>query len=163
MTRRGMVIDIVTYEAVLSTHVPPESANYRQRIGGAGRSGQPIAVGLTFCRDRPLDRLALADPIDFLRREVRAPKVSLDSATIALRHASAFLLARFLSTQDAQLHTLTNAAFFGLGIATTAGRTEGRPIDTFTSWLDGVMEDADVSWGLTNLPEGTPVRPGSSS
>src|SRR3546814_6742241 len=81
---------IGTVEAVLNTNVPPEIANYRQRIGRAGRSGQPIAVGLTFCRDRPLDRLALADPIDFLRREVRAPKVSLDSAPIALRHASAF-------------------------------------------------------------------------
>src|SRR3546814_814184 len=99
-TTMEMGVDIGTVEAVLNTNVPPEIANYRQRIGRAGRSGQPIAVGLTFCRDRPLDRLALADPIDFLRREVRAPKVSLDSATIALRHASAFLLARFLSTQD---------------------------------------------------------------
>lgn len=161
-TTMEMGVDIGTVEAVLNTNVPPEIANYRQRIGRAGRSGQPIAVGLTFCRDRPLDRLALADPMEFLGREVRAPKVSLDSATIALRHASAFLLARFLSTQGAQLHTLTNAAFFGLGVPTTAGRREGRPIDTFTSWLDRVMDDVDVSRGLTTLLEGTPVRPGPS-
>lgn len=159
-TTMEMGVDIGTVEAVLNTNVPPEIANYRQRIGRAGRSGQPIAVGLTFCRDRPLDRLALADPMAFLHREIRAPKVSLDSATIALRHACAFLLARFLSTRGAQLHKLTNAAFFGLGL--TPGGREGRPIDAFTAWLDGISADADVTRDLGTLLDGTPVRPGQS-
>ena len=96
-TTMEMGVDIGSIEAVLNTNVPPEIANYRQRVGRAGRQRQPIAVGLTLCKDRPLDRMTIANPLDYLQREVRTPRVSLESPTIATRHAAALLLARFLS------------------------------------------------------------------
>ncbi len=158
-TTMEMGVDIGSVEAVLNTNVPPEIANYRQRVGRAGRARQPIAVGLTLCRDRPLDRLALADPLVYLRRDVRPPKVSLESPTIASRHAAALLLARFLSTRGAELHKLTNSTFFGLGRPADAppGST---PSVAFLAWLDGVLENDALQADLQTLLEGTPVRPG---
>src|SRR3546814_20553952 len=60
--------DIGTVEAVLNTNVPPEIANYSKRISSAGPTGQPTAVGLTFCLARPLDHLSPSLPADLLRR-----------------------------------------------------------------------------------------------
>ena len=57
-TTMEMGVDIGSIEAVLNTNVPPSIANYRQRVGRAGRRGQGFASSLTFARDTPLDRVA---------------------------------------------------------------------------------------------------------
>lgn len=157
-TTMEMGVDIGSVEAVLNTNVPPEIANYRQRVGRAGRARQPIAVGLTLCKDRPLDRLALSDPHAYLRRDVRPPKVSLESPSIATRHAAALLLARFLGEQGTELHRLTNAAFFGLGAQ--PGPDLVTPASAFSNWLDHAFGDEGLLLQLGSLLEGTPIRPG---
>ncbi|HYC66581.1 DEAD/DEAH box helicase [Brevundimonas sp.] len=153
-TTMEMGVDIGSIEAVLNTNTPPAIANYRQRVGRAGRQRQPISVGLTLCKDRPLDRAAFADPEAFLAKQMRAPKVSLESPTIARRQASAFLFARFLNQQGAELHKLTVGAFFGLGRPETeAGPTSA---DAFLNWLDDAARDPTVLDCLDDLLKGTP-------
>jgi DEAD/DEAH box helicase domain-containing protein len=158
-TTMEMGVDIGSIEAVLNTNTPPEIANYRQRVGRAGRQRQPIAVGLTLCKDKPLDRMAIADPLAYLGRAARTPRVSLESPTIARRHAGALLLARFLAGSGAELHKLTNGAFFGLveGLADAADAT---PIATFLAWLDRAPADAALTSALGSLLAGTPISPG---
>lgn len=158
-TTMEMGVDIGSIEAVLNTNAPPEVANYRQRVGRAGRQRQPIAVGLTLCKDRPLDRMVIANPLDYLQREVKTPRVSLESPTIATRHAAALLLAHFLSQLGAELHKLNNGAFFGLGIETT-GEIGPAPVGAFLAWLDKVPANAGLVRDISTLLNGTPVTAG---
>lgn len=159
-TTMEMGVDIGSIEAVLNTNAPPAIANYRQRVGRAGRARQPIALALTLCKDQPLDRLAFADPAAFLSKEVPAPRVSLDSPTIARRHAHAYLLACFLSTRGAQLHKLTNSRFFGLGIDPAAAGATGFPCDQFVLWIDQAACTDKIVEQLDTILLGTPVRVG---
>ncbi|MBP1884883.1 DEAD/DEAH box helicase [Sinorhizobium mexicanum] len=158
-TTMEMGVDIGSIEAVLNTNAPPEIANYRQRVGRAGRQRQPIAVGLTLCKDRPLDRMTIANPADYLKRQVRTPQVSLDSPTIATRHAAALLLARFLTGLGSELHKLTNGTFFAL-VAEASEDTGASPATAFTAWLDGVPTDDALMTELATVLAGTPVSPG---
>ncbi len=156
-TTMEMGVDIGSIEAVLNSNVPPDIANYRQRIGRAGRARQPIAVGLTLCKDKPLDRMAVSDPLAYANREVRPPRVSLESPTIARRHAAALLLARFLAASGAELHKLTNGTFFGLaeGVEPSAA-----PAAHFLTWLDQTPHDRAIFAALDHLLDRTPVSPG---
>lgn len=48
-------VDIGSLRAVLMANMPPLRFNYQQRVGRAGRRGEPLAVGLTICRGRSHD------------------------------------------------------------------------------------------------------------
>ena len=45
-------VDIGALSIVLLGNVPPQRFNYQQRVGRAGRRGEPIASSLTLCRLR---------------------------------------------------------------------------------------------------------------
>ena len=64
-TTMEMGVDIGTIEAVINTNVPPSIANYRQRVGRAGRRGQGFSFSLTLARDTPLDRETFRDPLNY--------------------------------------------------------------------------------------------------
>lgn len=159
-TTMEMGVDIGSIEAVMMTNAPPSLANYRQRVGRAGRLRQAISVGVTLCKDRPLDKLAFEDPVRYLGRSLRAPIVSLDSPIIARRHAHALLLATFLHSQGAELHKLTLEAFFGL---TPERATEDlapeTPVGRFVSWLDQRIDDGTMFDNLNALLAATPLAP----
>ena len=48
-------VDIGALSIVLMGNVPPQRFNYQQRVGRAGRRGEPLAYALTFCRLRTHD------------------------------------------------------------------------------------------------------------
>lgn len=157
-TTMEMGVDIGLIEAVLLTNAPPSIANYKQRVGRAGRRGQPISLGLTICKDRPLDQEVANDPEAFFLRKQSAPRVSLDSAMIVQRHVNAWLLARYLRDVDAELQKLTVGEFFAL----VAEEETESPAASFAAWLDANAETLGHERDLDAILFGTPLAPGAA-
>lgn len=112
-TTMEMGVDIPDVGLVVNTNVPPAPANYRQRIGRAGRRGEPWAMAFTFCKDLPLDRMIFREPSRLLRAEVQAPQVRLDSAVLVQRHVNALLLGVFLRGAGGLQIKTSIGTFFG--------------------------------------------------
>lgn len=136
-TTMEMGVDIGSVNGVMMTNVPPSIANYRQRVGRAGRRGQPLSLAFTFAKDRPLDREAFRDPATYLKRAIAAPRVALDSRPIVLRHVGAFLLGRFLEVHSGNAMKMIAGDFFGCPEAPRAARIvrAERPVALFLDWL----------------------------
>ncbi len=104
-TTMEMGVDIGSVSTVMMTNVPPSIANYRQRVGRAGRRRQATALAFTYCKDTPIEWEAFRTPVRFLSRAVAAPRVSLDSGPLVQRHVNALLLAAFVREQNGDTTT----------------------------------------------------------
>ncbi|MGD9664066.1 MAG: DEAD/DEAH box helicase [Novosphingobium sp.] len=135
-TTMEMGVDIGSVSAVMMTNVPPSLANYRQRVGRAGRRGQGFASSLTYTRDVPLDREAFHDPVAYLQRETRAPRVRLDSRRIVQRHVNAMLLARWFAGAGGEALKAQTGDFFGYPEGVGATRPPSPPVEQFLAWLE---------------------------
>lgn len=137
-TTMEMGIDIGSVSSVMMTNVPPSIANYRQRVGRAGRRGQAVALAFTFCKDRPLDSEAFRDPRAYLQRSLAAPKVTLSSQPIVQRHVNAFLLGCFMRELAGDALKMQIGAFLGCPADPKEARPSKaeRPVEGFIEWLE---------------------------
>jgi len=155
-TTMEMGIDIPNVAMVVNANLPPSISNYRQRVGRAGRRGEPWAFGLTFCRDLPLDRAAFEAPEQFLTAPIAAPAVRLDSAPIVMRHVNAALLAAFLRALGDFKLMGSAGAFFGAQDDPDAPFAASAPADGFlVELLGSLREDPEVERDLDRLTRGT--------
>ncbi|MBX3569252.1 MAG: DEAD/DEAH box helicase [Rhizobiaceae bacterium] len=157
-TTMEMGVDIGSVEAVLNTNVPPSIANYRQRVGRAGRRGQSFSSSLTFARDTPLDREAFTDPAAYLRSSMCAPQVRLDSRRIVQRHANALLLGEWFRQSQAELMRVRSGSFFGCPEGLSLAGEENPPVDRFCAWLNDPSTAADMAARLRALLDGTALH-----
>ncbi len=157
-TTMEMGVDIGSVEAVLNTNVPPSIANYRQRVGRAGRRGQSFSSALTFARDTPLDREAFTDPASYLRSSMRAPQVKLDSRRIVQRHANALLLGEWFRQSQGELMRVRSGQFFGCPEGLTLAVDEEPPVARFHAWLNDPSTATDMAVRLNALTNGTALR-----
>ena len=157
-TTMEMGVDIGSVSSVMMTNVPPSIANYRQRVGRAGRRGQAVALAFTFCKDRPLDSEAFRDPRAYLQRTLAAPKVTLSSRPIVQRHVNAFLLGSFMRERAGDALKMQIGAFLGCPADPKEARPPKaeRPVEGFIDWLErpatagafsGQPRDADAALG----------------
>jgi ATP-dependent helicase YprA (DUF1998 family) len=157
-TTMEMGVDIGSVEAVLNTNVPPSIANYRQRVGRAGRRGQGFSSSLTFARDTPLDREAFRDPVAYLKRGLRSPQVKLDSARIVQRHVNAMLLARWFRDADGQLAKARSGDFFGFPQGLGLDPDPEPPVAEFRAWLLDPSTGVATKEKVAELVRGTALE-----
>lgn len=134
-TTMEMGVDIGSVSTVMMTNVPPSIANYRQRVGRAGRRRQATALAFTYCKDTPIEWEAFRTPVRFLSRAVAAPRVSLDSGPLVQRHANALLLAAFVREQNGDTTTTKSGAFYGFPADLRTERLPDPPSAGFRAWL----------------------------
>ncbi|GJE42190.1 ATP-dependent RNA helicase RhlE [Methylobacterium soli] len=154
-TTMEMGVDIGSVSSVVMTNVPPSIANYRQRIGRAGRRGQGFAASLTYARDTPLDREAFSDPTAYLARKIEAPKVTLDSRRIVQRHVNALLLATWFKQAGGEVLKTTAGDFFGCPPVVGATRPESAPARSFHDWVTRPSTLAETAEGIRILIRGS--------
>ena len=154
-TTMEMGVDIGSVSSVMMTNVPPSIANYRQRVGRAGRRGQAVALAFTFCKDRPLDSEAFRDPRAYLQRTLAAPKVTLSSRPIVQRHVNAFLLGSFMRERAGDVLKMQIGAFLGCPADPKEARPPKaeRPVESFIDWLERPATTSAFGNGLAMLTQ----------
>ncbi len=86
-------VDISALNAVYLRNVPPTPANYAQRSGRAGRSGQAALVLTYASAQGPHDQYFFRDPKAMVHGEVRAPMLDLANRDLVNSHLQAVWIA----------------------------------------------------------------------
>ena len=88
-------VDLGDLESVFLRNVPPESFNYAQRAGRAGRRDTPGLV-LTYCRRNPHDLYHYEEPVGrVINGAIHPPRLHMTNEKIVLRHMVAVALSEF--------------------------------------------------------------------
>ena len=95
-----MGINIGDLSTLILCSVPPEQANYVQRIGRAGRR-DGNAINVTIATGRPHDMWFWTDPAEMISGQVRTPGVHLEAVAILRRQFAAFTLDRWVAEEGA--------------------------------------------------------------
>lgn len=93
-----MGIDIGALSTLVLATVPPEAANYVQRVGRTGRR-DGNSLNLTIAAARPHDLQYWEDPHPMLGGEVNVPGVHLAAIEVLKRQATAYALDRYVAEQ----------------------------------------------------------------
>lgn len=87
-------VDIGGLQAVFLANMPPMRFNYQQRVGRAGRRGQPFAIAITLCRGRSHDEFYYQYPSRITGDKPPVPFISMGRREIVERLVAKEVLRR---------------------------------------------------------------------
>ncbi|WP_164219265.1 DEAD/DEAH box helicase [Virgibacillus sp. YIM 98842] len=90
-----MGVDVGDLESVFMRNVPPDTANYIQRAGRAGRRKSSVAFVLTYANRRSHDLTFYEKPEDMIAGIVKPPIFTMDNKKIIQRHIHSVILSQF--------------------------------------------------------------------
>lgn len=88
-------VDLGDLNVIFLRNVPPESFNYVQRVGRAGRRPGLPGIAVTYCGRSPHDLYHFEDPLRMISGETRTPIIKLDNDVLVARHWVAAVLSVF--------------------------------------------------------------------
>ncbi|MBU8833321.1 DEAD/DEAH box helicase [Mycolicibacterium goodii] len=88
-------VDVGELQAVMLRNMPPNTANYLQRAGRAGRRSGAAALVVTYATRKSHDLTRFNEPEVMMSGQVRAPYVPLTNTRIDRRHAHSVALSAF--------------------------------------------------------------------
>jgi hypothetical protein len=147
-------VDISDLDVVYLRNVPPTPANYAQRGGRAGRSGQAALV-ITYCSAHsPHDQHFFSAPSRMVHGEVRPPILDLTNQQLVRSHGQAVWLAATgqklgafpadaVDLEDKPAYALK--AEIGAAFAADPEKSLGAVIQFLTA-LDPVLKNGKASW-----------------
>ena len=95
-----MGVDVGQLEAILLRNVPPETANYIQRAGRAGRRTSATAFSVTYAKRSSHDLNYYANPTEIICGKIKSPYIEMRNDKIAGRHVNSIVLAWFFRMHD---------------------------------------------------------------
>ncbi len=149
-------VDIGSLEAVVLANVPPQRFNYQQRVGRAGRSGQPFSYAITLCRDRAHDEYYFNHTEEITGSPPPEPYLDLRRLQIIRRVVAAETLrCAFRSLPQPPAPAGSVHGGFGRFDAWHASHRDG-----VAAWLQGVPDVQRIVDGLRVHTEITEVEAG---
>lgn len=110
-------VDISALNAVYLRNVPPTPANYAQRSGRAGRSGQAALV-VTYCAAQsPHDQYYFNRPTEMVRGVVKPPALDIANRDLVEAHLHAVWLAEAQTELAGEIPNILNLATEELAIS----------------------------------------------
>lgn len=92
-----MGIDIGSLSSLILCSVPPDQAQYLQRVGRAGRKNGN-AFHATVANAKPHDLLFYAEPLEMLQGNVKTPGIFLNASAVLERQLAAYCLDQWVKT-----------------------------------------------------------------
>jgi len=100
-------VDLGDLDTIFLRNVPPETFNYTQRVGRAGRRGRP-GFAITYCKRGPHDLYHFSNPERMLSGKTRPPTLTLRNEKIILRHVTAVVLSEYFRAEPIRFKKVEN-------------------------------------------------------